>query len=343
MEEIKIALKILYVGYKYHGFAMQENYQTIELLLENALKKVNLIKDLRNCNFSKCGRTDIGVSSWSQIVAFTILKKKQDLELDKILNRVLPREVRVTGYSIVENDFDARFNCLARKYKYYFPAQGLNLRKMQEGAMQYKGTFNFKNFCKVNPTKETRYLRTVSMAYIQPYGSEDQEPIENNLPEKEKDPRKFYVFVIQGRAFLWHQVRCLVSCLFMVGVGLEEPDSIRALLQEENVLEAKGRPNYDMAPETPLVLVDCVYPAGTFNWKISSPKVNTPENDLINWNFKKNVLLPIYLQWKDYSIKATQMESLLKDLIKTEQERNRSDSQENLDFHEYLSSLLYEF
>lgn len=321
--EIKVALRVLYVGYKYHGFAMQENYQTIELLLENALKKVNLIKDLKTCDWSKCGRTDIGVSSWSQIVAFRIIDKRFK-GLDEILNNVLPREIRVLGVSKVSMEFDARFSCVERKYKYYFPAQGLNLLKMQQGAQEYKGTRNFKNFCKVNPTKETRYKRTISKSYIQPLGKEDEELLENNLPEKEDDPNRFYVFVIQGRAFLWHQVRCFVSCLFMVGMGLEEPRAIHDLLQEENVIENKGRPHYDMAPDGPLVLVDCIYPPGTFDWESFSEEKGT---------FTKNILMPLYLQWKDYATKSKQMESVIGDLI-------AKDSNSQGDPKEYLKKIL---
>ena len=116
MEEIRIALKILYVGYKYHGFAMQENFQTIEGNILGALKKVALIKDLKDCGFSKCGRTDIGVSSWTQIISLKISKEKQFLDFDRILNRVLPRDIRVIGYALVSCDFDARFNCIARYF-----------------------------------------------------------------------------------------------------------------------------------------------------------------------------------------------------------------------------------
>lgn len=35
---------------------------------------------------------------------------------------------------------------------------------------------------------------------------------------------KLWVFNIEGSAFLWHQVRCMVAVVFMVGQGLEDPD-----------------------------------------------------------------------------------------------------------------------
>lgn len=320
--EIKIALKVLYVGYKYHGFEMQTGYETIEGILEKSLLKIKIIQDLKSCCWSKCGRTDIGVSSFGQIVSFRI-QENRFKGLNKTLNGVLPREIRILGVSRVDDDFDARFSCLERKYKYFFQAQGLLIGKMGEAADNFKGAHNFKNFCKVNTQKETRYLRSVSKSFIQELGQEDAEEKDFlKLPERDDNPNKFYVYVIQGRAFLWHQVRCLVSALYTVGMGYEEPAGIKDLLKKEYIFDNKGRPNYDMAPEGPLVLVDCIYPQGTFNW----------DEDSLEVDLRKTVLMPLYLQWKDYALKARQLETALQDLI-------RKDSK-NIDTTEYLRNML---
>lgn len=37
------------------------------------------------------------------------------------------------------------------------------------------------------------------------------------------DCKEVWVMTIRGSAFLWHQVRCLVAVLFMIGQGLESP------------------------------------------------------------------------------------------------------------------------
>ena len=56
--------------------------------------------------------------------------------------------------------------------------------------------------------------------------------------------------------FLWHQVRCMVAILFLVGQGLEDPAIVNALLDVEGN-EHIGRPQYEMADDGPLVLWDC--------------------------------------------------------------------------------------
>lgn len=59
---------------------------------------------------------------------------------------------------------------------------------------------------------------------------------------------------IEGTAFLWHQVRCMAAVLFMVGNRLEEPTIVADLL---NIDKFPRKPQYAMASDQPLVLVEC--------------------------------------------------------------------------------------
>ena len=65
----------------------------------------------------------------------------------------------------------------------------------------------------------------------------------------------FYKVQIDGQAFLWHQIRCIVTILFHVGQGLEKPSIVQSLLDTEMVKTKK--PAYEMASDIPLVLSDC--------------------------------------------------------------------------------------
>ncbi|CAG8608493.1 6087_t:CDS:1, partial [Dentiscutata heterogama] len=70
-----IALKVVYFGWNYHGFAAnidEQNFPTIEGHLHSALLRSRMISDPTNCNFSKCGRTDKGVSSLGQVIALDV-------------------------------------------------------------------------------------------------------------------------------------------------------------------------------------------------------------------------------------------------------------------------------
>lgn len=66
-----------------------------------------------------------------------------------------------------------------------------------------------------------------------------------------------WTFTIKGYAFLWHQVRCMVAVLFLIGKGLESPDVVTTLLDIERT---PRKPSYEMASELPLVLFRCSFP-----------------------------------------------------------------------------------
>ena len=63
-----VALRIAYLGWEYQGFAVQENTdKTVEARLFEALLKTRLIQDRQTSNYHRCGRTDKGVSAFSQV------------------------------------------------------------------------------------------------------------------------------------------------------------------------------------------------------------------------------------------------------------------------------------
>lgn len=39
-----------------------------------------------------------------------------------------------------------------------------------------------------------------------------------------------FELTIKGQAFLWHQIRCIIAVLFLIGENKEQPDVIKELL-----------------------------------------------------------------------------------------------------------------
>lgn len=63
-----VLLKLYYLGWDYQGFATQEeSAKTIEHHLFTALKRTCLIASRETSNYHRCGRTDKGVSAFSQV------------------------------------------------------------------------------------------------------------------------------------------------------------------------------------------------------------------------------------------------------------------------------------
>ncbi len=150
---------------------------------------------------------------------------------------------------------------------------------MREGARHFVGLHDFRNFCKVDPSKQiTNFERRIFHADIEaldpkkgPVGyiadsgfqvseqPDNPEIISNGIPSdgaSSSTPR-VYTFTVHGSAFLWHQVRHMAAILFLIGQGLESPDIIPTLL---NVKTNPTKPMYEMADDAPLVLWDCIFP-----------------------------------------------------------------------------------
>lgn len=222
--------------------------------------------DPGDCSFSRCGRTDKGVSALRQVISLRVRSlltpeeqadSSNDIrEIDylQILNQLLPDEIRLYEISLrPPKDFDARFSCHYRHYKYFFnsSANGLDVDRMSEAASNFLGEHDFRNFCKVDPAKQiSNFKRTILSSSISKVDNID---ISN---------AGLFCFDLKGTAFLWHQVRSMMAILFLVGQGYENPTIVKELLDIEKY---PRRPTYEMASDIPLVLYDCGFPE--MEWK----------------------------------------------------------------------------
>ena len=69
---------------------------------------------------------------------------------------------------------------------------------------------------------------------------------------------------VVGSGFLWHQIRCVVGLLFLIGEGLEPPSIIDDLL---DVTTNPRKPQYNMAADYPLNLLSCEFPTVVKAWR----------------------------------------------------------------------------
>ena len=369
-----IALKIAYLGQKYNGYEHANNnitpLPTIEEVLWKALRKARLISPASDegteaawsyaersrrslninwdgCQYSKCGRTDKGVSAFGQVIGIRVRSKrpmierpreastsveiddktvnsdlvassellatdvddlghdvktsfdpiKDELPYITILNSILPSDIRVLAWCPEPpDDFDARFSCGERQYKYFFtnpaflPTPGpiglkdasgcetdlregwLDVDAMRTAAKKLMGLHDFRNFCRVDASKQlTTFERRITHVDVEEV-KQQSGPVaflEQQQLAKHANPThlkrgdlptsgpKVYSFTVHGSAFLWHQVRHMAAVLFLVGQKLELPSIVDELLDIEN---NRSRPTYEMASDAPLVLWDCIFP-----------------------------------------------------------------------------------
>ncbi|KAI9272518.1 pseudouridine synthase [Sporodiniella umbellata] len=262
----KIALRIAYIGWNYIGFASQqepERIPTIEDQLFRALKECKLVADMdESVDYTRCGRTDRGVSGLGQVIALWVRSKKltsdpssellpaeEEFPYVDTLNRMLPPDIRVLAWAPVPEDFSARFHCTSRTYKYFFSKGKMDIEKIRQGCKYFEGEHDFRNFCKMDPAKNI-------LSYERRIVSMKVNPVEHTTSENVGDGSDFYEVELKGTAFLWHQVRFMMSVMFLVGQGLEPPETIRDLLDPTKV---PSKPDFPMASDLPLVLYDCEF------------------------------------------------------------------------------------
>ncbi|DBA04027.1 TPA: hypothetical protein N0F65_009374 [Lagenidium giganteum] len=319
-----MALKFLYMGEKYAGFARQDHMdETIERYLIDALKQTKLIEDINTCNYSRCGRTDRGVSAFGQVAGITLRSnvpagaelldhasiddvrpgekvrvklangtEKTVTEVDYAvhINRSLPEDIRVYAATSARDTFDARFDCRGRVYRYFFVRKNLDIERMRTAAKSLVGLHDYRNFCRIDTNCQTFNRRIKEFNIVK---------CDSNVATSSED--QVYRFEIHGMAFLWHQVRCMVSVLFMIGEGREEPSVIERLLD----IEANPRkPQYDMASDLPLVLHDCIFEDVTFG------SSNSPHSPLALHHVHDS----LSAQWEQHTIRAAILKSNLAEL-----------------------------
>uniref|UniRef100_A0A8C5SW92 tRNA pseudouridine(38/39) synthase n=1 Tax=Laticauda laticaudata TaxID=8630 RepID=A0A8C5SW92_LATLA len=298
-----VALKIAYLGWEYQGFASQENTNnTIEEKLFEALGKTRLVVNRQTSNYHRCGRTDKGVSAFGQVISLDLRSNfsdnksgvvtegkshiSEEIRYTHILNQVLPPDIRVLAWAPVDPSFSARFSCLKRIYRYFFPHADLDVALMNTAAQRFIGTHDFRNLCKMDVANGvTNFQRTILTAEVK---LADQE-----RKVEELNPFQLYAFEVTGQAFLYHQVRCMMAILFLIGQRMEKPEIIDELFDVET---NPRKPQYSMAVEFPLVLHDCEF-----------------EN--IQWNYDHQVqefnVTRFQQLWTNHAIKSQMLYSML--------------------------------
>ena len=277
-----IAFKFMYIGKNYDGLVIQSTTKnTIEEIIFNAFKRCKFLNPCKTneelmseSNYSRCGRTDKGVNSSGNVFALN-LRYEEKYDYIKTLNNILPNDIFILSSCIVDDSFDPRFSCLFREYKYYFLKKNMNIEKMKLASNLLCGYHNFKNFCKIDKSdekwEEKNYERRIFEIRIEKVKNENiiyPFDIKENIINNEY--YQSYVCIIKGTAFLWHQVRCIMQILFLIGDELEEIDLINEMLNEKSKYEFK----YGLADDSNLILSDCVFEFINFNNNESSIKNN---------------------------------------------------------------------
>ena len=222
---MRYLVKFSYDGTNYYGYQKQPGKRTVEGELENALYNIN---NHMQTKIYSSGRTDRGVHALAQTAHFDVNVSITLYKLKCALNSLLPDDIHVFETSLVDNNFNSRFdvkektyiyklnikeyNPIERNYIYQYNRE-LDINKMKEAIKDFEGEKNFKPFVS-EEAKKSDYVRIITKAKITE---------KNGIIE----------FRFTGNGFMKYQVRNMVGTLIKIGAGKLETDIIKKILNEE--------------------------------------------------------------------------------------------------------------
>ena len=244
----RFALTLEFDGTPFVGLQRQDNGPSVQQSLEDAAYRVTG-EDVR---LHSAGRTDTGVHALAMRSHMDIEKDIAPFRLMEALNAQLrPDPIAVTHCEIVPDDWHARFSCTGRSYVYRIAnrrapltlernrlwqvPQELYHEAMDRAAKALVGLHDFTTFRSVQCQSQSP-VKTLDRLDVAREGQEVR-------------------IHAAARSFLHHQVRSMVGCLALVGMGRWREEQLA------EALEAKDRQALGLnAPPHGLYFVEATYP-----------------------------------------------------------------------------------
>ena len=220
---MKFILKLSYNGTAYHGWQKQDNANSVQSMIENALKIITGLA----IDIVGCGRTDTGVHANCYFAHFE-MEEWLESELAYKLNSVLPSDIAIEYCENIDDNFHARFDAKSRENRYfihsqknpflvnqsYFLSKTLDLQAMNKACEILKEYDDFASFCKKGADNKTTFCRLMQAKW-------------------ERKNHQF-VFTIKADRFLRNMVRAIVGAMLDVGLGKLALDDFRQIIEAKN-------------------------------------------------------------------------------------------------------------
>lgn len=218
MNFYKIILE--YRGTNYHGFQIQNDANTIQGELYNALKNLG---DLSQIKTIGSGRTDAGVHAKAQVVRIEMPLKMPGDKLLFALNAHLPKDIRVIHSEECDDKFHPIFSAQKKEYRYYFSTNEfssthlhgliafyphkLDWELMKKGCELFLGKHDFINYQCRGTEVETTVREIFEAEIIETHFGAEFPFSTNNV----------FCFRVVGDGFLKQMVRLMVGALWNLG------------------------------------------------------------------------------------------------------------------------------
>lgn len=257
---MRIALKFGYNGIDYYGYARQPNLPTIEGKIISQLKRHNLIANPKEAQLRSASRTDKGVSSLGNVLAFTT-EEPEKINLEALNNDL--NDIFFTAQQVVSDDFYPRYATLRTYHYYLLKQEHYEPDRLLKTAKLFVGTHDFSNFSRIEPGKNP--LRTIEKITLE-------------------ETDDFLIFSFCAQTFLWNQIRRIISAILQVEEHKTTPTQIKEALEEP-----KQKKDFRISPAHPLILTDVAYNTVSFFEHPTAEKNRRDLLEKIKAYLKKNL------------------------------------------------------
>ena len=258
-------LTLSYDGRAYCGWQIQPRQTTVQGLLE---ARMQLLFNAPGLYVAATSRTDAGVHALDQHASFVVPEtapaEMTPPNVKRILNRWLPRDIRVLECEVREPEFHARHCARGKAYTYViansaevtpfqsqyawvYPNRPLDVPAMRAAAALLEGLHDFASFAaNAGIVVADTHRRLWKVEVIQ-------------------DGPWIYLNVL-GDSFMYKMVRAIAGLLLHVGRGSCQPEDVRAILAARDRAAAA-----DSAPPQGLFLGKVFWTKDA--WKQYTPKL----------------------------------------------------------------------
>ncbi len=244
----RFALTLEFDGTPFAGLQRQAHSPSVQQAVEEAV----LATTGETVTLHAAGRTDAGVHALAMRAHVDVTKDIGPFRLMEALNHHLrPAPIAVLACEAKPEDWHARFSCIGRQYLYRIAnrrapltfdanrcwqvAQPLDAEAMGRAALALVGHHDFTTFRSVH-CQSASPIKTLDLLSVERLGEEVH-------------------IRAAARSFLHHQVRSMVGCLALVGMGRWRE------AQMAEALAARDRAELGLnAPSEGLYFVRALYP-----------------------------------------------------------------------------------
>lgn len=215
------------MGTAYAGFQKQENANTIQAELEEALR----IFFRKNIELTGSSRTDSGVHAFQNYFQFDDIEIKEQAFIDGVyhLNAILPGDIVIRKIFEVNEKAHCRFDAVSRTYHYslynkkdpfkrdrayYYPFE-LDIMQLNEAASMVKKATDFEAFAKKNNQAHTNNCIIIESVWQQVAGE--------------------LQYKVTGNRFLRGMVRGLTGTMLKVGRGKMTKEEFAGIFSNSDI------------------------------------------------------------------------------------------------------------